>query len=117
MTTFGARLAQVAIRGPDALAVVNGESGRLLLALNDAADEGAPRLRAAVGRKLDELLNGELQAASPVDIERVGRERLGALTVAEVSRWRADRMELMERGLTAGMIPDTGRRPALAPGR
>jgi hypothetical protein len=58
-----------------------------------------PRLRAAVGRKLDELLNGELRAASPADIERVGRERLGALTVAEVSRWRGDRTELMERGL------------------
>jgi GTP-binding protein EngB required for normal cell division len=96
---FGARLAQVAIHSRDALAVVNAESGRLLLALNDAADEAAPRLRAAIGRKLDELLNGELRAARPADIERVGRERLGALTVAEVSRWRADRTELMERGL------------------
>ena len=96
---FGARLAQVAIHSRDALAVVNAESGRLLLALNDAADEAAPRLRAAIGRKLDELLDGELRAARPADIERVGRERLGALTVAEVSRWRADRTELMERGL------------------
>ncbi len=96
---FGARLAQAAIRSRDALAVVNGESGRLLLALNDAADEAAPRLRAAIGRKLDELLDGELRAASPADIEGVGRERLGALTLAEVSRWRADRTELMERGL------------------
>jgi GTP-binding protein EngB required for normal cell division len=96
---FGARLAQVAIHSRDALAVVNAESGRLLLALNDAADEAAPRLRAAIGRKLDELLNGELRAARPADIERVGRERLGALTVAEVSRWREDRTELMERGL------------------
>ena len=96
---FGARLAQVAIHSRDALAVVNAESGRLLLALNDAAAEAAPRIRAAIGRKLDELLDGELRAASPADIERVGRERLGALTVAEVSRWRADRTELMERGL------------------
>ena len=96
---FGARLAQVAIHSRDALAVVNAESGRLLLALNDAADEAASRLRAAIGRKLDELLDGELRAARPADIERVGRERLGALTVAEVSRWRADRTALMERGL------------------
>ena len=71
----------------------------MLLALNDAADEAAPRLRAAIRRKLDELLDGELRAASPADIERIGRERLGALTVAEVSRWREDRTELMERGL------------------
>jgi GTP-binding protein EngB required for normal cell division len=93
---FGARLAQVAVHSRDALAVVNAESGRLLFALNDAAEEDARRLRAAIGRKLDELLEGELRVASPADLERVGRERLGALTVAEVSGWRADRTELME---------------------
>ena len=52
--------------------MVNAESGRLLFALNDAADEAARRLRADTGRQLDELLDGELRAASPADIERGG---------------------------------------------
>jgi len=62
---FGARLARVAIHSRDALAVVNGESGRLLLALNDAAAEAAPRLRAAICRKLDELLTGSFGLPPP----------------------------------------------------
>ena len=35
---FGERLAEVTVHGRDAVIVVNGESGRLLLALNDAAN-------------------------------------------------------------------------------
>ena len=96
---FGARLAEVAVHGRDALAVVNAESGRLLFALNDAADDAAPRLRDAVSRQLDDLLDGELKTASPTDIERNGRERLADLAAAEAGRWREDRTEELERGL------------------
>lgn len=96
---FEARLAEVAVHGRDALAVVNAESGRLLFALNDAADEAALQLRAAVGRALDDLLDGDLNAASPADIERKGRERLVALAAEVAGRWREDRTGELERGL------------------
>jgi GTP-binding protein EngB required for normal cell division len=96
---FEARLAEVAVHGRDALAVVNAESGRLLFALNDAADEAAMQLRAAVGRALDDLFNGGLNAASPTDIERKGRERLVALAAEVAGRWREDRTKELERGL------------------
>ena len=96
---FEARLAEVAVHGRDALAVVNAESGRLLFALNDAADEAALHLRAAVGHALDDLLDGDLDAASPADIERKGRERLVALAAEVAGRRREDRAEELERGL------------------
>ena len=96
---FGARLAEVAVHSRDALAVVNAESGRLLFALNDAADEAARRLRDDVGRRLGELLDGELRAASPAGIERRGHERLAALVLDAVSTWREEHREQIEQGL------------------
>ena len=96
---FGARLAEVAVHSRDAVAVVNAESGRLLFALNDAADEAARRLRADAGRQLGELLGGELRAASPADIERRGHEWLAALVLDAVSIWRDERREQIEQGL------------------
>lgn len=99
VTEFACRLGEVAVGGRDALAVVNAESGRLLLALNDAADEEASRLRSVIGGQLDSLLEGELKTASPAEIERKGHERLVALTVGEAGRWREHRTEELERGL------------------
>ena len=96
---FGARLAEVAIHSRDAVAVVNAESGRLLFALNDAADQAVRRLRDDDGRQLDELLGGELRAASPADIERKGHEWLVALVLDSVSAWRDQRREQIEQGL------------------
>ena len=96
---FGARLAEVAVHSRDAVAMVNAESGRLLFALNDAADETARRLRADAGRQLGELLGGELRAASPADIERRGHEWLAALVLDAVSAWRDERREQIEQGL------------------
>ena len=96
---FGARLAEVAIHSRDAVAVVNAESGRLLFALNDAADQAVRRLRDDVGRQLDELLGGELRAASPADIERKGQGQLAALVLDSVSTWRDERSEQIEQGL------------------
>jgi hypothetical protein len=78
---FGARLAEVAVHSRDAVAVVTGESGRLLSALNDAAAADAPRLARQVTAGLDALLDGELRSAAPGEIEQRGRERLVALTV------------------------------------
>ena len=47
---FGERLAEVTVHGRDAVTVVNAESGRLLFALNDAAEQDRPRLAREVGR-------------------------------------------------------------------
>ena len=96
---FTARLAEAAVRSQDATAIVNAESGRLLFALNDAADEAARRLRADTGRQLGELLAGELRSASPADIEQRGHEWLVALILDAVSSWREERREEIEQRL------------------
>jgi len=98
---FSARLAGVTVHGRDAVTVVNAESGRLLFALNDAADADSVRLGREIGRQLDELLDGELRAAAPGEIERRGRERLAGLAVAAASAWRQQRREAVEQGLAA----------------
>ncbi len=96
---FGTRLADVTVHSRDAVAVVNGESARLLLALNDAADADAPRLGREIRVQLDGLLDVELREAPPGEIERRGRERLVALTVAAAQAWRQQHTEAIERGL------------------
>jgi len=60
----------------DGVTVVNGESARLLFALNDAADADVARLRSNVAGRLDAVLDSELSAASPVEIGRAGPGRL-----------------------------------------
>ena len=96
---FSARLSEVTVRARDAVAVVDGESGRLLFGLNDAADEDGPRLGREIAGQLNALLDGELRTATPAEIERRGRERLAALTVAAVETWRQQRREVIEQGL------------------
>ncbi|MGH3183599.1 MAG: GTP-binding protein, partial [Streptosporangiaceae bacterium] len=96
---FGARLAEVAVRGGDAVTVADGESARLLFALNDAADEDGPWLGREINGQLDALFNGELRAASPAEIARRGRERLAAFTVAAAESWRQRQREAIEQGL------------------
>jgi hypothetical protein len=96
---FSARLAEVAIRSRDAVAVVKAESGRLLSALNDAADEDGARLGREITGQLGALLDGELRAAAPAEIERRGRERLSALAVAAAEAWRQRQTEAIEDGL------------------
>jgi hypothetical protein len=96
---FGERLAEAAVRGRDAVAVVNAESARLLMALNDAAETDGPRLGGDISRQLEEALGGELRTAQPAEIERRGRERLVALTLTAADTWRAQRREIIEQGL------------------
>jgi GTP-binding protein EngB required for normal cell division len=96
---FGGRLAEVAVRGRDAVAVVNAESARLLAALNDAAAADGPRLGRDIVGQLDELLGGELRSASPAEIQRQGRERLVALTLAAADAWRSQWQRTLEDGL------------------
>jgi len=98
---FSARLAEVAVHAQDAVTIVNGESARLLFALNDAADSDAPRFARDIARELDVLLDGELRADSAAGMEQRGRERLVALTLATASAWREQRRAAIERGLAA----------------
>lgn len=96
---FSARLSEVTVRGRDAVAVVEAESARRLTALNNAADEDPPRLGRDITRQLGLLLDGELRTAAPAEIERSGRERLAALTVAAAEAWRQQQREVIEEGL------------------
>jgi GTP-binding protein EngB required for normal cell division len=98
---FGERLAEVTVHGRDAVTVVNGEYGRLLFALNDAAEQDRPRLAREVGAQLDALFDGELREAAGGEIERRGRERLASFTVAAAEAWRQQRREAIELGLAA----------------
>jgi GTP-binding protein EngB required for normal cell division len=96
---FSARLSEVAVHSRDAVAVVDAESARLLFALNDAADEDSPRLGREITGQLGLVLDGELRTAAPPEIERRGRERLAALTVAAAEAWRQQQREAIEEGL------------------
>jgi hypothetical protein len=57
------------------------------------------RLGREIRVELDGLLDGELRDAAPAEIERRGRERLAALTVAAAQAWRQQHTEAIERGL------------------
>jgi hypothetical protein len=98
---FSERLAEVAVHGRDAVTVVNAESGRLLFALNDAAEQDGPRLGQQISRELAAAVGGELREASAGEIERLGREKLAALAVSAAETWRRQRKEAIEQGLTA----------------
>ena len=96
---FGERLAEVTVHGRDAVTVVNAESGRLLFALNDAAQADLARLAREVVGQLDELFGGSLRDAGAGEIERQGRPRLAALAVAAAEAWRQQRRADIEHGL------------------
>jgi GTP-binding protein EngB required for normal cell division len=99
VTRFGERLAEAAVRGRDAVAVVNAESARLLMSLNDAAEADGPRLGRRIRAELDACLDGELRGAAPAQIESEGRERLVALVLSAAETWRGQRRQLIEEGL------------------
>ena len=96
---FGERLAEVEVRGQDAVAVAGAESARLLKDLNDAAAADGPRLARDITRQLTEVLDGELETGTAAEIERQGRERLVALTVTAADAWRARRRDTLEQAL------------------
>ena len=98
---FTARLSEVTVHGRDAVVVADGESGRQLFALNDAADADGPRLGREITGQLERLFDGELRDATAAEIERQGRERLAALAVAAAETWRQQRRDAIERALAA----------------
>ena len=99
VTRFGERLAEVSVRGQDAVAVAGAESARLLEDLNSAAEADRSRLGRDIARQVEGILDGELRTATAAEIERQGRERLALLTIAAAEAWRARRRDIIEEGL------------------
>ncbi len=99
IAAFAARLDAVARRREDAEDRARAQSGRLLGALNEAAADAVPRLSAAVGAELTALLDGELAAAVPADIQRAGRTRLTGMVAEAVDSWRQQQAARLEDGL------------------
>jgi hypothetical protein len=98
---FTARLAEVTVHSRDAVVVAEGESARLLFALNDAAAAAGPRLGRETAGQLDVLFDGELRDATAAEIEQRGREELTALAIRAAETWRQQQKEAIEQGLTA----------------
>jgi hypothetical protein len=98
---FTARLSEVTVHGRDAVTVADGESARLLFALNAAADADGPRLGREITGQMERLFEGELRDATAAEIERRGQEQLTALTVAAAETWRQQRRDGIEQGLAA----------------
>jgi len=99
VAAFGARLAAVADHGTSAEDRAEAESRRLLAALNAAADEARPRLRARLSELLAGVLDQDLTEAGPAEIERQGRARLASLMTDAVEAWRQDQVTRIETGL------------------
>jgi hypothetical protein len=65
------------------------------------AEADGPRLGRNVAVQLADFLSGELRAASPAEIERQGRARLVACTLAAAGAWRARWQRTIEEGLAS----------------
>ena len=124
------------MRSRDAVAVAEGESARLLFALNDAANEDARRLGHQISGQLGTLLDGELRLAAPVNqrcahgTSRMRSALRAAAELREASAAQASRTEselarreaalrhaigLLDRaGELTGLIAGRGGKPGLA---
>ena len=97
--SFSARLSAVADHGTRAEATAEGQSRRLLAALNAAADDARPRLIADTVAQLHSVLEHDLVSAGPADIERLGRAELARLITPAVDAWRHEQTDRLEAGL------------------
>src|SRR6204780_3149105 len=101
VTAFTARLAAVQERGTAAADLAAAESKRMLAGLNEAAELQTARLAAELRAAIGGLLDGELAAAPPGEIEQQGRDRLARLAVDGAESWRQAQRERLEGGLAA----------------
>ena len=101
VTAFTARLAAVQERGTAAADLAAAESKRMLAGLNEAAELQTARLAAELRAAIGGLLDGELAAAPPGEIEQQGRDRLARLAVDGAESWRQAQRERLEDGLAA----------------
>jgi hypothetical protein len=100
VTAFTARLEAVRERGTAAADLAAAESGRMLAGLNAQADLEVTRLTGELGAAVAGILDGELAAAKPADIERQGRNRLVQLTRDAAESWRQAQRGRLEDGLS-----------------
>ena len=101
VTAFTARLAAVRERGTAAADLAAAESKRMLAGLNEAAELQTALLAAELRAAIGGLLDGELAAAPPGEIEQQGRDRLARLAVDGAESWRQAQRERLEDGLAA----------------
>jgi small GTP-binding protein len=101
VTAFTARLAAVRERGTAAADLAAAESRRMLAGLNEAAELQTALLAAELRAVIGGLLDGELAAAPPGEIEQQGRARLARLAVDGAESWRQAQRERLEDGLAA----------------
>ena len=101
VTAFTARLAAVQERGTAAADLAAAESRRMLAGLNEAAELQTALLAAELRAAIGGLLDGELAAAPPGEIEQQGRARLARLAVDGAESWRQAQRERLEDGLAA----------------
>jgi small GTP-binding protein len=101
VTAFTARLAAVQERGTAAADLAAAESKRMLAGLNEAAELQTALLAAELRAAIGGLLDGELAAAPPGEIEQQGRARLARLAVDGAESWRQAQRERLEDGLAA----------------
>ncbi len=101
VTAFTARLAAVQERGTAAADLAAAESRRMLAGLNEAAELQTALLAAELRAAIGGLLDGELAAAPPGEIEQQGRARLARLAVDGADSWRQAQRERLEDGLAA----------------
>ncbi len=101
IAAFRARLDAVAAGRADAEDRATAQSGRLLEGLNAAAAQAQPRLSADIAARITALLDGDLAAIRPGDLERTGREHLTRMIATAVEDWRQEQTGRLEDGLRA----------------
>jgi GTP-binding protein EngB required for normal cell division len=97
---FRERLAAVSVHQRDSADLARAESGRLLQALNEAAERDAARFTARTQADVAEAL-ASLAGASPAEMERRGREILVRQAREAVESWRDQQRKQLEAGLAA----------------
>jgi hypothetical protein len=99
LSAFASRLEATTSRQAEAEDRANGQSRRLLDALNAAAGQTRPVMAARIGAAMTSLLDGELASASPADLQHDGRSRLTVMVSAAAEGWRQEQARLLEEGL------------------
>jgi small GTP-binding protein len=99
LTAFASRLDAMTSHRLDAEDRATAQSRRLLDALNAAAGQAQPVVAAGVGGAVMSLLDGELAAATPAQVQYDGRKRLTAMVSERVEDWRKEQAQLLEQGL------------------
>ncbi|MDQ2874335.1 MAG: dynamin family protein [Actinomycetota bacterium] len=98
---FSRKLTVVAASRVDAEDRAVAHSRRLLAGLDQAAADASGPLVADLSARLAGLLEKDLAAAGPADIERQGRARLAAMAAESVDAWRLREAGQLEAGLGA----------------